>query len=87
MAQIRYVVKNRNTGKVVYKGIKASGTYEEMYSKLNMLLRRFIQERMRLYDDYKYYFRGRYTIPKKAFGTPYIRYSDCAFDYIFSLVK
>lgn len=87
MAQIRYVVKNRNTGKVVYKGIKASGTYEEMYSKLNLLLRQFMNERMELYEDRTYYIRGRYRRPKKAFGTPYISYRDCAYDYIFSLVK
>ena len=44
MAKIRKRVINTNTGKVLYEGVIASGSFEDMYKKLLDFARRFVRD-------------------------------------------
>ena len=93
MAQIRMTVRNNTTGKVSYSCVKASGEYDELYSKLLCMANRILNDRHAIvgiyiygYDSFHWRHARRFGKLLRAFGRPYFEYSDVSYNYTYTII-
>jgi len=94
MAQIKLTVRNRTTRKVCYSSVKATGLFDDLYTKLLDMANRIFQEHKYNLGYYIYgyayyhWYTGADHFSKllSAYGTYYFSYSDSAYDYVYSII-
>ena len=94
MAQIKFTVRNNNTGKVLYSCIKATGEFQELYDKLLQMANRiFDQHNINTFIyGYPYYYWWNCDDGFRkllcAYGTPYFMYTDSSsYSYTYSILR
>lgn len=95
MAQIKFTVRNCNTGKVLYSCIKMSGDFQKLYDKLLSMANRILEEHR--YDNlmyiYNYYTTHWWHVRRLnrllcAHGRYYFQYNDSSsISYTYSIVQ
>lgn len=88
------VVRNKTTGKILYSCIKASGEFDLLYNKLLQVANRIFAEHKNhsgyyIYNYYCSHWIGTNRLKKLlcAYNTYYFEYSDCAYSYLYSIIK
>ena len=95
MAQIKLIVRNRTTGKVCYSAVKATGSFDNLYTKLLDVANRIFQENRHIAGYYIYghpyyhWYTGADHFSRLlcAYNTYYFSYGDSAYDYVYSIIK
>ena len=95
MAQIKFTVRNCNTGKVLYSCIKMSGDFQELYDKLLQVANRILEEHrydylMYIYNNSATYWWNMRPLNRLlcAHGRYYFQYSDSAsISYTYSIIQ
>lgn len=95
MAQIKFTVRNCNTGKVLYSCIKMSGDFQELYDKLLQVANRILADcihdsSMYIYNYNRWHWRhsDRFRKLLCAHGRYYFMYSDSSgYSYTYTIIQ